>query len=109
MPGSEIGRKSTHQYLRPISLRSAPWFNRMRMEFRLSGRRCNAMPGKENIDRRGFLGIAAGAIAATKFGMNTFVGSDLADEAMTNESTVKPIKITAFETVKQIDAGLLNV
>ena len=67
------------------------------------------MSEQANIDRRGFLGIAAGAIAATGFDVNSFGTSGSRDEAMTNTPTIKPVSNAAFETVKQIDAGLLNV
>src|SRR5690349_5019827 len=66
------------------------------------------MTEKENIDRRGFLGITAGAIAGIALPINSFGGSESADKAMTIGSTTPRIKNSAFDVIKQIDAGVLN-
>jgi pimeloyl-ACP methyl ester carboxylesterase len=55
-------------------------------------------------DRRRFLGTAAMTIAAAKFGM---IGS--ADAQATTISPIKPGTNTSFSSLKQIDAGVLNV
>ncbi len=60
-------------------------------------------------DRRNFLGVAAIALAASRYG---FVSSAIAQSDETNRKIVPAIKPgtnTAFASLKQIDAGLLNV
>jgi hypothetical protein len=62
----------------------------------------------EEIDhhRRRFLGAAGMAIAATQFGM---IGSARAKTKPTTLPAIKPGTNTSFGSLKQIDAGLLNV
>jgi pimeloyl-ACP methyl ester carboxylesterase len=55
-------------------------------------------------DRRRFLGTAAMTIAATEFGM---IGS--ADAQSSKMGPIKPGTNTSFSSLKQIDAGVLNV
>ncbi|MBL8540115.1 MAG: alpha/beta fold hydrolase, partial [Betaproteobacteria bacterium] len=60
-------------------------------------------------DRRRFLGTAAITMAATQLGM---FGSARAQPGKTNPAhlpTIKPGTHTSFASLKQIDAGLLNV
>jgi pimeloyl-ACP methyl ester carboxylesterase len=57
-----------------------------------------------NRDRRRFLGTAAVTIAAAEFGM---IGS--ADAQPTKINPIKPGTNTSFGSLKQIDAGVLNV
>jgi len=64
---------------------------------------------KDYMDRRGFLGIAAGAIAGTTVVKNSFGGSMSVNKAMTNDPTGTTASNSPFEVVKQIEAGLLNV
>src|SRR5262245_8914995 len=54
------------------------------------------------INRRRFLGTAAGAIAATQLASFETVTVDAG-------TPVTPQNNTAFESIKQIDAGVLNV
>jgi pimeloyl-ACP methyl ester carboxylesterase len=63
----------------------------------------------DEISRRHFLGIAAMSLAAAEFGM---IGSADAQTTKTNPTDTPPIKPgtnTSFGSIKQIDAGLLNV
>ena len=62
----------------------------------------------EEIDyrRRRFFGAATMAIAAAQFGM---LGSTQAETKRTALPTIKPGTNTSFGSLKQIDAGLLNV
>ena len=67
------------------------------------------MPEEIRYDRRRFLGTAAMTIAAAQFGM---IGSAAAQTSKPNPATVPPIKPgrnTSFGSLKQIDAGVLNV
>ena len=60
-------------------------------------------------DRRHFLGTAAMTIAAAQLGM---IGSADAQSSKTNPTNVFPIKPgtnTSFASLKQIEAGVLNV
>jgi len=60
-------------------------------------------------DRRRFLGIAAMSVAAAEFGR---IGSADAQSSRTKPagaSAIKPVTNTSFGTLKQIDAGVLNV
>ncbi|MGO9513145.1 MAG: alpha/beta fold hydrolase [Steroidobacteraceae bacterium] len=62
-----------------------------------------------NLDRRGFLGTAAMTIAAAEFGIT---GSAAAQTVRNNPASVPPIKPgtnTSFGSLKQIDAGVLNI
>ncbi len=62
-----------------------------------------------NYNRRRFLGIAAMSIAAAEFGI---VGSANAQSGNMNQTAlpaIKPGTNTSFASLKQIDAGLLNV
>src|SRR5881296_3082883 len=62
-----------------------------------------------NYDRRRFLGTAAMTIAAAQLGM---IGSADAQSGKANPAsvpTIKPGTNTSFGSLKQIDAGLLNV
>ena len=63
----------------------------------------------EEISRRRFLGIAAMGVAAADLGM---IGSANAQSGTTTQSTataIKPGTHTSFGSLKQIDAGVLNV
>jgi pimeloyl-ACP methyl ester carboxylesterase len=69
----------------------------------------NKLPEKINHQRRRFLGTAAVTVAAAQFGI---LGSAKAQPSKSNPPTVPPTKLgtnTSFASVKQIDAGLLNV
>ena len=60
-----------------------------------------------NYDRRRFLGTAATTIAATQLGM---IGSAKAQSSKTKDlPTIKPGTNTSFGSLKQIDAGVLNI
>jgi hypothetical protein len=65
------------------------------------------MSEKIDPDRRHFLGIVAMTIAAAQFGM-----IDSASAAQSSKSAVPPVKAgtnRSFPSLKQIDAGVLNV
>ena len=66
------------------------------------------IPSTENSDynRRRFLGMAALSVVAAKFG---FIGSANAQSNNTAVAPIKPGTNTSFASLKQIDAGLLNV
>jgi pimeloyl-ACP methyl ester carboxylesterase len=59
-----------------------------------------------NRDRRHFFGVAAGTIAAAQFGV---VGSANAKAKPAQLAAIKPGTNTSFSSLKQIDAGLLNI
>jgi pimeloyl-ACP methyl ester carboxylesterase len=65
------------------------------------------MPEKSNLDRRSFFGAAAMTFAAAQLGM--------LDAAEAQSSTVNPIpsikpgRHTSFASLKQVDAGVLNI
>ena len=61
-----------------------------------------------NLERRRFLGSAALALAATPFLLD---GRVLAQSGATKSATggILPGTFTSFQSVKQIDAGVLNV
>jgi len=55
-------------------------------------------------DRRNFLGKAVLSIAAAEFVLN-----DATDAQTTNAGSIKPASKSSFDSIKQIDAGVLNV
>jgi pimeloyl-ACP methyl ester carboxylesterase len=59
-----------------------------------------------NQDRRRFFGTAAMAVAATQLGM---IGPASAQRVETKMPAIKPGTNTSFASLKQIDAGVLNV
>src|SRR5208283_4066776 len=66
-------------------------------------------PREINHQRRRFLGTAAVTVAAAKLGM---IGSATAQPSNPTASSAPPTKPgtnTSFGTIKQIDAGLLNI
>jgi pimeloyl-ACP methyl ester carboxylesterase len=66
----------------------------------------NKMYGEIDHNRRRFFGAAAMTIAAAQFGM---IGSTRAQTKPTALPAIKPGTNTSFGSLKQIDAGLLNV
>ena len=67
------------------------------------------MSGETNYNRRRFLGVAAMGIAAAEF---VTIGSADAQSGMKKPAvlpTIKPGANTSFGSLKQIDAGLLNI
>jgi pimeloyl-ACP methyl ester carboxylesterase len=67
------------------------------------------MTTNPNYNRRRFLGMAAMSLAAARFG---FIGSANAQASQTSPAdvpTIRPGMNTSFASLKQIDAGLLNV
>jgi pimeloyl-ACP methyl ester carboxylesterase len=67
------------------------------------------MTTNPNYNRRRFLGMAAMSLAAARFG---FIGSANAQASQTSPAdvpTIRPGTNTSFASLKQIDAGLLNV
>ena len=68
------------------------------------------MPEETNHERRRFIGTVATAIAAAQFGVIDSAGA--AQSSNANPATVPAIKPgtnTSFGSLKQIDAGVLNV
>ena len=67
------------------------------------------MTTNPNYNRRRFLGMAAMSLAAARFG---FIGSANAQASQTSPAdvpTIRPGTNTSFASLKQVDAGLLNV
>src|SRR6266851_2680031 len=60
-------------------------------------------------DRRRFLGAAAMSIAAAKLGVTGSTKAQSSNANPVDRSKAKPGASTSFGSVKQIDAGLLNV
>ena len=67
------------------------------------------MPEDINHPRRRFLSTAAMAITAAQFGMLSSAKAEAPSETATEIPPVKPGTNTSFSSMKQIDAGLLNV
>ena len=67
------------------------------------------MPEDISHERRRFLSTAAMAFTAAQFGMLTSVKAEAASKTALEKSTVRPGANTSFSSMKQIDAGLLNV
>jgi pimeloyl-ACP methyl ester carboxylesterase len=59
-----------------------------------------------NRDRRHFFGVAAGTIAVAQFGV---IGSANAKAKPAQLAAIKPGTNTSFSSLKQIEAGLLNI
>ena len=66
-------------------------------------------PEEINYRRRRFLGTAATTIAATQFGMIETAGAQSGKTRPTQLPAIKPGTNVSFASLKQIDAGLLNV
>jgi hypothetical protein len=67
------------------------------------------MPEEINHDRRRFLGTAAMTIAAAQLGMIGSAKAQSSKARPTDLPTIKPGTNTSFSSLKQIDAGVLNV
>src|SRR5471030_814884 len=88
---------------------------RSRQSYHLPARQRNSprnkytMTTNPNYNRRRFLGMAAMSLAAARFG---FIGSANAQASQTSPAdvpTIRPGMNTSFASLKQVDAGLLNV
>jgi pimeloyl-ACP methyl ester carboxylesterase len=62
-----------------------------------------------NYDRRNFLGSAVMAFAAVNIGFTNFASAQSEKINPAGPMTIKPESNTAFNSIKQIDAGVLNV
>ncbi len=62
-----------------------------------------------NYGRRQFLGVAGLTIAAAQLGIFDLVGAQLSNVKPADASAVKTGTNTSFGTLKQIDAGVLNI
>ncbi|MET4385477.1 pimeloyl-ACP methyl ester carboxylesterase [Bradyrhizobium sp. F1.4.3] len=62
-----------------------------------------------NRDRRRFFGSAAMTLAAAQLSLSTMAAAETVKPTKAGASTVKPGTNTSFASLKQIDAGLLNV
>jgi len=67
------------------------------------------VPEAINFTRRRFLGVAATSIAAAELGIIRSLGAQTNKIALAGATTTKPGTHTAFASLRQIDAGLLNV
>jgi pimeloyl-ACP methyl ester carboxylesterase len=67
------------------------------------------MDRESNPDRRRFLGAAAMTLAAARLGMSGSTEAQAAEMKRAKAPTVKPAKNSSFASIRQIDAGLLNV
>jgi pimeloyl-ACP methyl ester carboxylesterase len=67
------------------------------------------MPGEINYNRHRFLGTAAMTIAAARLGMIGSADAQSSEIHPADVPTVKPGTHTSFGSLKQIDAGVLNV
>jgi pimeloyl-ACP methyl ester carboxylesterase len=67
------------------------------------------MPEDINHPRRRFLSTAAMAITAAQLGMLSSANAEASSETASEIPAVKPGTNTSFSSMKQIDAGLLNV
>jgi pimeloyl-ACP methyl ester carboxylesterase len=63
----------------------------------------------QEINRRRFLGTAAMTLAAAQCGMLRSAEAQSKNEGLANVPPIKPGANTSFASLKQIDAGLLNV
>jgi alpha/beta hydrolase family protein len=63
----------------------------------------------DEISRRRFLGLAAMSVAAAKFGIIDSADAQSSNTAPTDKPPIKPGANTSFGSLKQINAGLLNV
>ncbi|WP_018236338.1 alpha/beta fold hydrolase [Ensifer sp. BR816] len=62
-----------------------------------------------NQARRGFMGVAALTVAAAQLGMMGVAGAQSDDRAVSQVPAVTPGTNTSFASIKQMDAGVLNV
>lgn len=67
------------------------------------------MSGKTPFDRRRFLGAAAAAVATAKFTLLNIAEAQAAPHAETGAHSGHAGQLREFPTIKQIDAGVLNI
>ena len=67
------------------------------------------MTTNPNYNRRRFLGMAAMSLAAARFGFIGSVNAQASQKSPADVPTIRPGTNTSFASLKQIDAGLLNV
>ncbi|WFU45606.1 alpha/beta hydrolase (plasmid) [Bradyrhizobium sp. CB82] len=67
------------------------------------------MSDKINQDRRRFFGTAAMTFAAAQFALDGFANAQPASKKTPDTRNFKPSTNTSFASLKQVDAGLLNV
>src|SRR5580693_3303764 len=67
------------------------------------------MPGDINHQRRRFLSTAAMTITAAQFGILNSAKAEATSDAAAERLSVKPGTMRSFNSMKQIDAGLLSV
>ena len=67
------------------------------------------MTTNPNYNRRRFLGMAAMSLAAARFGFIGSANAQASQKSPADVSTIRPGTNTSFASLKQIDAGLLNV
>ena len=66
-------------------------------------------PPKANYTRRRFLGVAAMSIAAAEFAFSRSANAQSGEMSASAAPAMKPAKNTSFSSLKQIDAGVLNI
>jgi alpha/beta hydrolase fold len=74
---------------------------------KMTGR--NIMSNEINHERRRFFGAAAMTIAAAQFGLNSSAEAQQEKRKTLDARAFKPGTNTSFASLKQIDAGLLNI
>jgi pimeloyl-ACP methyl ester carboxylesterase len=74
---------------------------------KMTGR--NIMSNEINHERRRFFGAAAMTIAAAQFGLNSSAEAQQEKRKTPDARAFKPGTNTSFASLKQIDAGLLNI
>jgi pimeloyl-ACP methyl ester carboxylesterase len=100
------GDYETWKYIAPIQ--KAAWMRRsLRLPIRID-RRSN-MSEQIDYERRRFLGMAAMSIAAAQVGRMGSARAQTGNAKPRQLSTIKPGTNTSFGSLKQIDAGVLNV
>jgi pimeloyl-ACP methyl ester carboxylesterase len=67
------------------------------------------MSEEPNSDRRRFLGAAMMTIAGARFGMTGLSNTSMSETSQAERITTAPADRTCFDSLKQIDAGVLNV
>ena len=67
------------------------------------------MTTNPNYNRRRFLGMAAMSLAAARFGFIGSANAQASQKSPADVPTIRPGTNTSFASLKQVDAGLLNV
>jgi pimeloyl-ACP methyl ester carboxylesterase len=68
-----------------------------------------SMSDNINRDRRHFFSVTAGTLAAVQFGLNSPALAQPSKSRLASSRSIKPGTNTSFASLKQVNAGLLNV